>query len=390
MSDSRVELALARATVSPQDLFLQCAEKCQELGITTQDVYGDYTMTGLDDSSWLRRFEREVAQYCGKNDGIFLPTGVMAQGIALKIASPDRARNTFVCHYSSHLLIHEKDAYSTLLGMDPIVVSFVEEAAIQAPLNYTDVAPLLDDENKPAILIVECPHREIGGKCTSWEDLVKMSQHCRRLGIKMHMDGARLWEASAATSYANHTIGELTDLFDSIYVSFYKGLGGITGAMLIGDESYIQSAREWARRFGGNPYSLLPYAVSCWSGFKENKDSFEGRKNRLISVVSTLTREFIELSDSPFIRFDPPVPEVSLIHIYLKTNADTALAARDAVIISHGISCFMRIRNATVGQTQDECYFEMNMGPANMSISDDVWITGWRALLEYIRINASR
>jgi threonine aldolase len=79
---------------------------------------------------------------------------------------------------------------------------------------------------KPSVVIIECPHREIGGKCTSLADLRDISRHCREAGVHLHLDGARLWEAlpfylEGADQCAN--VAEFCSLFDSIYASFYKG-----------------------------------------------------------------------------------------------------------------------------------------------------------------------
>ena len=73
------------------------------------------------------------------------------------------------------------------------------------------------------------------------------------------MDGARLWEASAAYGCP---LADLCALFDSIYVSFYKGLGGLSGAMLMGTTEFISKARIWSRRFGDSLYTQMSNAVS--------------------------------------------------------------------------------------------------------------------------------
>ena len=114
-------------------------------------------------------------------------------------------------------------------------------------------------------MIIECPHREIGGKCTPLEELRAISKACRVAGIHLHMDGARIWEAQAF--YSEYcSFPDLCSLFDSIYVSFYKGLGAVTGSMLLSSTSNIVEYRPWLRRFGGNLFSQMPIAVSCYSG----------------------------------------------------------------------------------------------------------------------------
>jgi threonine aldolase len=105
----------------------------------------------------------------------------------------------------------------------------------------------LDREPAPFMLLIELPHREIGGICTPYEDLVQMSAHCKRRGVAFHCDGARLWEAEAfyCSQEEGRTMHELVALFDSVYVSFYKGLGGVTGSMLLGPRQFVAEARIW-------------------------------------------------------------------------------------------------------------------------------------------------
>lgn len=166
MSQIKFNLALARAPSSPVDFFTQSASKCaaNELNIPTGDVYGDYT-TANGNESWLRRFELEVASYFGKEAAIFLPSGVMAQNIALKISQKgDTSHTKFVCHHTSHLLIHEHAAYKDLLQMSPYVIGQADPKALQLPpLSYDEVKPFLDKSGveKPTAVIVEVPHRGI-------------------------------------------------------------------------------------------------------------------------------------------------------------------------------------------------------------------------------------
>lgn len=221
----------------------------------------------------------------------------MAQQIALMVYQKSHAHDdvskdsaSFLCHYTSHLLIHEHDSYSKLLDMKAIVISSRDvNDKIQHPMSYQDVyAKLFDDrENSPrfestrlpSTVILECPHREIGGKNTTFRDLQLISNLCRDNGIALHMDGARIWEAAvyyndnyatgiteeidayhvgddvrvkpAEEESMHETILRVAGLFDSIYVSTYKGLGAMTGSLLVGSRDFIQEARIWLRRFGG-------------------------------------------------------------------------------------------------------------------------------------------
>ena len=362
MSSTPIELVLSRTVLSPKDTFLQLADQCDALGISSFDIYGDAS-TDIS-QSWLRRFEKEVADRLGHEEAVFMCSGIMAQNIALSIHSRAKGSDVFACHYSSHILLHEQAAYTSLLNLRAKTIPRVSGVSAQPPVTKETLLPLLQ-ESQVSCAVIECPHREIGGKCTTWDDLLVISEYCKKNNVSLHMDGARLWEATAGYG---KSLSEICSLFDSVYVSFYKGLGGVTGAMLIGNTEFIKEARIWQRRFGGNVYSQLPYAVSCWAGFRANCEDFTRRRDRLRLVAASLTELFrvesLEISSesmaSPLVWFDPPVPDVSLVHVYIAAAPDVAMSVKNHSAAECGISCFKVIRASSSGLLQ-ECYFEFNM-----------------------------
>jgi threonine aldolase len=357
MSRHVIELTAARVAVAPEDALKTLADQCKDLGVQSFDVYGDATLSA--ENSWLRRFEKEVADLLQVEDAVFLCSGIMAQSVALRIYKDETTINTFACHYSSHILLHEQNGYSALLDMEPLIIARIDGRQSQLPISYECINSILADGSTtptPACLVIECPHREIGGKCTPWNDLVKISELCRRRGVKLHMDGARLWEATAGYG---RSAAEICSLFDSVYVSFYKGLGGITGAMLLGRKPFIEKSRVWIRRFGGNVYSQLPYAVSCWAGLRANIGDFGRRAQRMKEVVSALTPLFQSETGTRLVRFDPEIPEVSLVHCYISCPVELGLEVRLVSAQECGVSCFSRLRPSSV--STGESYFEFNI-----------------------------
>lgn len=171
-------------------------------------------------SSYLRKFEAEVASDFGKEDAVFMPSGTMAQNIALLIHSQKELHQNsehdmdlrFACHHSSHLLLWEEDSYSKLGGFRAVEIDTrssscdgihipamtkddVESVFLQEKGRYHDEVSL--GETGLSTLIIELPHRELGGKLTPWDDVVSIGDLCKEHGIKYHCDGARIFEASA-------------------------------------------------------------------------------------------------------------------------------------------------------------------------------------------------
>eukprot|EP00966_Prymnesium_polylepis_P163888 3789146-Prymnesium_polylepis.1 len=195
---------------------------------------------------------------------------------------------------------------------------------------------------------MEVPHRELGCASPPWEELEALSALAREYNCPLHMDGARLLEIAP---YYGRTAAEVAALFDTVYVSFYKGLGAMTGAMLLGDAAFIAATKPWRRRLGGNPYTVLPYALSCATAFRAHAGSFDARYRKMAAVAARLSADF-----GGRLRFVPEAPQCCQAHCYLRGDAAALDAARDAVEARLGYRVYERLRGAAVGGG-DECYF---------------------------------
>ena len=133
-----------------------------------------------------------------------------------------------------------------------------------------------------AVALLELPQRMLGGQLPSWEELLQISEWCKEKGVKLHLDGARLWECKP---YYQKSYKNICDLFDSVYVSFYKGLGGLTGAVLAGDKNFIEEARVWQRRYGGNLRTQFPYVVSAKMGLEKHLEKMDIYLSKTIELA---------------------------------------------------------------------------------------------------------
>jgi len=223
----------------------------QAVGFAEQDCYGKGEL--------IESFEAEIAGLLGKEAAIFLPSGTMAQCIALRIWSDRAGLHRVGFHATSHLQLHEDGAYRELYGLDASLLGESDRVVTLADL---ETAP----EPLSAVLL-ELPMREIGGQLPDWEELQAQSDWARSQGIALHMDGARLWQC---TPHYARSMADIAALFDSVYLSFYKDMGGIAGSTLAGTTDFIETARTWIRRAGGNLYSLFPYILAARAGMQRN------------------------------------------------------------------------------------------------------------------------
>ena len=112
----------------------------------------------------------------------------------------------------------------------------------------------------PAALVLELPQRDLGGQLPGLGRPAAQTAWARERGAAVHLDGARLWEASAGYG---RPPAEVAALFDTAYVSFYKGLGALAGCCLAGPEDVVAEVREWRQRMGGTLFGMWPGAASA-------------------------------------------------------------------------------------------------------------------------------
>ncbi|KAL3945543.1 MAG: hypothetical protein SGBAC_000367 [Bacillariaceae sp.] len=387
-SANAIRLQIPHPLLSPSEAMHQIATECDTFDVETPDLYGDFHL----ENSFMRQFEAELSEEFGKEDAVFMPSGVMAQQIALLIHNNEKKKNSFLCHKTSHVLIHEKEGYSELCGLKAVDLPLTEETMgiSGPPLLYEHILQVeLDDIST---LMLELPHRELGGKLTPWSDVLQMKDLMRARGICFHCDGARIFEASIGYK---KSVRELASPFDSVYISFYKGLASpYGGAMLMGTKSFCEEARIWLRRFGGNVYSLLPYIVAGKAGYlkyvKEQSHptmSFEEKHLKLVRITDNIRKRGFKKVGC----FEPEVPEVNMVHCFLRLPLQECSDIRDQIENESDVSIFHRISQLKEGDRGwDEgyrCKLELYMGQANGSVEDEVWVNAWSNFIRLASYN---
>jgi threonine aldolase len=203
----------------------------------------------------VEALEREVAELLGKEAAVFMPSGVMAQQAALRSWVERSVTDAVAVHGLSHLVVHELDALAELHRIR--LQQLTDEP------RHATVSDLDDLAGPLAAVSVELPLRDAGYLLPDWEDLVAFCARAAERGVPVHLDGARLWESQP---FYDRPHAEIAALADSVYVSFYKGLGGMAGAALVGPADLVSGARRWRTRHGGTLFTLAPYAVAARRG----------------------------------------------------------------------------------------------------------------------------
>ncbi|MFS0557684.1 threonine aldolase family protein [Brevibacillus sp. 179-C9.3 HS] len=231
----------------------------QVLSKVDGNLAGDMYGTG----ELIENFQQKIAEYLGKESAVFFPSGTMAQQIAMRIWCDEKGIKKVAYHPLCHLEIHEEDGLKELHQIESVLL--VDKDRV---IELDDV---LGMDEAIACLLLELPQREIGGQLPPYEELEAISRYCREKGIRLHLDGARLFEIQP---FYQKSADEVCALFDSVYVSFYKGVGGIAGAILAGDEEFTKQSKVWKRRHGGDLISLYPYIITADYHFEQRKHAF--------------------------------------------------------------------------------------------------------------------
>lgn len=245
-----------------------------------QMSYSNFVELGIDaynTGEAISLLESRTAEVLGKPAALFFPKGMAAQFAMLKAVEQQRSNPNFLLHPLSHLAWDEGEAYEHLLQLNPIFAGTNELPFTMQDLNQI-TAPV-------ASMIVELPLRRAGFRLPSWRDLIDLSQWGKQNQVHSHMDGARLWESAC---YYQKPEAEIAQLFDSVYVSFYKGLGGLGGAILAGEDEFIESCRDWRSRLAADQFTAFPQVITALDGLESNHSLIPELVTRAHAIATEL------------------------------------------------------------------------------------------------------
>ncbi|WP_398949369.1 threonine aldolase family protein [Streptomyces sp. ID38640] len=261
------------------------------------DVYGN-------DDGIIGELERRTAGALGTEAAAFFPTGTMAQQVALRCWAGRTGNATVAGHPLSHMEVHERDAWAVVSGLRMVHPT-------SAPRPPT-AAEIYDLPEPFGALALELPLRDAGFVLPAWDELTATVEAARDREAVVHFDGARLWECGP---HFGRTLPEIAALADSVYVSYYKSLGGISGAALAGTEEFVEEARAWRHRYGGQLFQQWPAALAALAGLDRELP-------RLPEYVARALDEGLAEAGVPWFRVHPAVPHTHQFQVWLPHPAE--------------------------------------------------------------------
>jgi threonine aldolase len=305
-----------------------------------QNIEGQLRSDMYGKGQIIEDFQAKMAALLGKETAVFFPSGTMAQQIALRIWCDEKGLRKVAYHPLCHLEIHEEDGLKELHQIDTVLLA--DKSRV---IELDDVVEM---EEGIACVLLELPQREIGGQLPSFEALEQISEYCRDKAIKLHLDGARLLEV---LPYYQKSAAEVCALFDSVFISLYKAIGGIAGAILAGDQDFIAQSKVWKRRHGGDLISLYPYIISA--------DYYFDQRSHKMGQYFEEAKELAELFNSCHgVSTLPLVPVSNMFHVHFHQAKEQVASVLTEVQQATGIG----ITSYLTEIDEKTCYYEVSLG----------------------------
>ncbi len=261
------------------------------------DVFGD--------DPTVARLEARVAEILGKEAAVFTPSGTMANQLALRAHT--EPGDEILVDANAHIYYYESGAPAALAGVMcrclPGVRGVFTAADVEAALRPADqhFAPT-------KLVCVENTHNRGGGSVWPMERIREVAEVSRARGLRLHLDGARLWNASVATGIPER---DYAAPFDSVSVCFSKGLGAPIGSALCGTREFIQRARRFRKMYGGGMRQAGILAAGALH-------AMEHHRARLAEDHANARALAEGLSRLPSLELDPSSVQTNLVFLRVK------------------------------------------------------------------------
>jgi threonine aldolase len=258
----------------------------------------------------VNELEAEVAALLGMEDAVYVPTGTMSNQVAVRAHT--EPGDAVLLDQSAHVYMNEAGGMAALSGVLPKLLPGVRgiftpddvRAALGVPSRFS-VATI----SAPAkLLCLENTHNAGGGKIWSIEQMQSVTAVARERGLRTHLDGARLWHASAATGIPEKTYAQF---FDSVSVCFSKGLGAPVGSALCGSRDFIKRARRFKQQFGGGFRQAGIIAAGALHALRHHRA-------RLVEDHAHAQLLAQGIADCPGIEIDPAAVETNIVRFRVK------------------------------------------------------------------------
>jgi len=275
------------------------------------DVYGE--------DPTVNRLQALAAARLGKEAALFVPSGTMANQIALRTLT--EPGDSALASRDAHMVLYESGGAAALAGVQ--LVEIGERGSFDADTVRQAVYPADDHFPRTRAVLVENTHNRSGGRIFPFERLERVCRAARELRLALHMDGARLWNAVAATGI---DAARWAAPFDTVSFCLSKGLGAPVGSLVVGSQALVERAHRFRKQLGGG---MRQAGILAAAGIF----ALEHNTKRLADDHAHARRLAAGLAELPGVSV--PEPPESNIVLFQRANAaawSSALRARGVLV----------------------------------------------------------
>ena len=288
----------------------------------------------------VNRLEEYVADLLGKEAALYAPSGTMTNQVGVQV-NTNRAEEVLL-HEGSHIFVYEAGAPAMLSGVQLRILpgenGVIDPETVRAAVRPEDV-----HFPRSRLLCLENTHNTSGGRVFPLEDFAAVAKAAKELGLKIHLDGARLFNAEAATGVP---ASEWCAHADTVSVCSSKGLGAPVGSPLAGEEGTIMEARRARKAFGGGRRQAGIIAAAALYAFENHIDRL-GEDHEHASYLASGLREA---------GYEAQEPETNLVLVAVDDPPEFLKAlAREGVLATPGKPGYVRLcTHLDVGEREIE------------------------------------
>ena len=277
----------------------------------------------------VNRLQERAAQIFGREAALFVPSGSMGNLIAIKIHT--RPGHEVICEERGHIFNYEMGAMSAIAGTVPRPM-YAEDGILHWAQVKRQIRPKVYDRAQTGLISLESTHNLAGGTVCPLEVIAEICAEAHKIGIPVHMDGARIFNAA---TYLGRDVRTLTAKCDSVMFCLSKGLGAPVGSMLVGSRDFIEKARVHRKTLGGG---MRQAGVLAAAGLV----ALEKGPQRLAEDHGNARRLAEGLAQIPGIRINPAKVQTNIMILDVSgtrlTSTELSAALKEHNMLASGVS----------------------------------------------------
>jgi len=278
----------------------------------------------FEEDPTVRELEEKIAALLGFPAALFTPSGTMANQIAMRILAPPGTE--VLMEEMSHPFHFEMAGMASLSGLLPRPIPS-RDGILDADSVLAAVQPDVSYKPRTSLLVVENTHNLRGGRVYRRAAIEPLLAAARQARLASHLDGARIWNAAVA---AGESEADLARGFDSVTVTFSKGLGAPVGSAVLGSAAFAREARRVRKLFGGGMRQVGVLAAAAILSL-ENRSRIADDHDRAKRLASALT-------GLPGVRVDPSAVETNIVIFDVPDASAFVARLKESEVLAAGIS----------------------------------------------------